>query len=93
MLPPDCRPTAAAPPHLLQHARRFQRYAPVRTRTHRELTLAFLGPHCWMPVRKQSAMTAIRLTLTGSSELRAAREMRTRMQQLELRPGTPPSTP
>jgi len=32
-------------------ARRFQRYAPVQTRSLREVTLAFLGPCTWMPVR------------------------------------------
>lgn len=30
---------------------RFQRYAPFKTRSRREVTLAFLGPCTWMPVR------------------------------------------
>jgi hypothetical protein len=62
----------------------FQRYAPAQTRSLREVTLAFLGPCTWMPVRRQSTMSALKLTLTGSSDLRAAREMRRRMQQLEM---------
>lgn len=82
--PPAARPT-----------RRFQRYAPVHTHSMREVTLAFLGPATFMPVRRQSAMTALKLTLTGSSDLRAAREMRRKMQQLEqqAQQGTPPGSP
>lgn len=68
----------------------FQRYAPSHTATQREVTLAFLGPATWMPVRRQGALAALRLTLTGSSELRAAREVRRKLQQLE---GAPAGSP
>jgi hypothetical protein len=63
--------------------RRFQRYSPLRTLSRREPTLAFLGPNTWMPVRRQSTMTALRLSISGGSEWRAAREVRRKMSQLE----------
>ena len=69
---------------------RFQRYSPVVTRTQREVTLAFLGPNTWMPLRRLSAMTSLRLSLTSSSEARLAREMRRKMQQLQMQPGAAP---
>ena len=91
--PPAVCPSSA--PHCTALYRRFQRYAPVRARTLREVTLAFLGPSTWMPVRRQSAMAALKLTLTGSSDLRVAREVRRKMQQLEAQqqPGVPPGAP
>ena len=64
--------------------RRFQRYAPPRTLSQREVTLAYLGPSTWMPVRRQSAISSLRLTLSGSSEWRTAREVRARRQRRQL---------
>lgn len=61
----------------------FQRYAPFKTRSRREVTLAFLGPCTWMPVRRQSAMTTLRLSLSGGSEWRQARDIRRRMVQMD----------
>ncbi|PSC76272.1 OTU family cysteine protease [Micractinium conductrix] len=68
----------------------FQRYAPPRTLSQREVTLAYLGPSTWMPVRRQSAISSLRLTLSGSSEWRAAREVRRKMAALEGALGMPP---
>lgn len=69
----------------------FQRYAPAKTCSQREVTVAFLGPHTWMPVRKQSTLTALRLTIGGGSEWRQAKEVRRKMAHMEPQPGTPPS--
>ena len=60
-----------------------------------------LAVHPPSPCRRQSTMSALKMSLTAPSELRAAREMRRQMQQLELggggggggggmQPGTPP---
>ncbi|KAL4857430.1 hypothetical protein ACK3TF_002303 [Chlorella vulgaris] len=68
----------------------FQRYSPVKTMSQREVTLAFLGPNTWMPVRRQSAITSLKLSLSGSSEWRLARDLRRKMSQQD---GHPPATP
>ena len=81
---PPFPPGAPSPPC------RFQRYSPVVTRTQREVTLAFLGPNTWMPLRRLSVMNSLRLSLTSSSEARLAREMRRKMQQLQMQPGAAP---
>ncbi|EFN51212.1 hypothetical protein CHLNCDRAFT_141190 [Chlorella variabilis] len=67
----------------------FQRYSPAKTMTHREVNLAFLGPNTWMPVRRQSTITTLKLSLSGGSEWRQARETRRKMHQLDMHPAAP----
>ena len=77
------------PPSLLTPAAsalasRFQRYSPVRTLSRREVTLAFLGPNTWMPVRRQTTLTALKVSLGSGGEWRQARDLRRRMQQQQM---------
>ena len=59
----------------------------MRTRSRREVTLAFLGPNTWMPVRRQTTLTALKVSLGSGSEWRQARDQRRRLQQQQQQMG------
>eukprot|EP00887_Chlorella_sp_A99_P007222 scaffold2.g7222.t1 len=66
------------------------RYAPRRTKTLREVFLGFAGPGSWFPIRRQTAMTTLKLTLGAGSEYK---HLRTALRQQAQPPPPAPATP
>ncbi|GAB4820086.1 hypothetical protein N2152v2_007132 [Parachlorella kessleri] len=68
----------------------FLRYAPKVTKSQREVFLAHVAPYVYLPIRRRSPMTMLRLNLAWSGD-KAARQAQQAQQQQQQQPLTPPT--
>lgn len=72
----------------------FLRYAPQQTKSQREVFVAHVAPFQYMPIRRRSPMTLLRLNLTWSADkasrqAQAAQQLQQQQQPQQLAPPTP----